>query len=98
MTLAGSRASHAPLAAEEFGRRYRRGSPWAARNVSFTLPEGSITALVGPNGAGKSTLMRACVGFERPDEGRLRVGGVDPRQRAPEVLRQVGYVPQATSL
>lgn len=87
-----------PLAARGFGRRYRRGGPWAARDVSFVLRPGSITALVGPNGAGKSTLIRACVGFERADAGHLLVGGTDPLRLPAEALRYVGYVPQSASL
>ena len=87
-----------PLQVERFGRRYRRTRPWAVRGLSFTLPGGSITALVGPNGSGKSTLIRACVGFERPDEGRLLVAGVDPQRDRSGALSAIGYVPQAASL
>jgi ABC-2 type transport system ATP-binding protein len=87
-----------PLFVEGFGRRYKRNRPWAVRHASFALPRGSITALVGPNGAGKSTLVRSCVGFERPDEGRVLVFGMDPSRAPAEVVRQVGYVPQAASL
>lgn len=87
-----------PLLVEGFGRRYKRTRPWAVRQASFAIPRGSITALVGPNGAGKSTLVRSCIGFERPDEGRVLVFGVDPSRAAAQVVRQVGYVPQAASL
>jgi len=88
----------APLVVESFGRRYRRGMPWAVRDVSFALQPGSITALVGPNGAGKSTLIRACVGFERPDEGRVLVSNLDPTKHRAAAVRTVGYVPQAAAL
>ena len=87
-----------PLLVEGFGRRYKRNRPWAVRNASFTLPNGSITALVGPNGAGKSTLIRSCIGFERPDEGRVLVFGLDPSRAPGVVVGKVGYVPQAASL
>jgi ABC-2 type transport system ATP-binding protein len=87
-----------PLVAEGIGRRYRRNRPWALRDVSIEIPAGSITALVGPNGAGKSTLIRACLGFERLDEGRLLVNGIDPRQDRTGAVRSVGYVPQRGSL
>lgn len=87
-----------PLLVEGFGRRYKRNRPWAVRNASFTLPHGSIAALVGPNGAGKSTLIRSCIGFERPDKGRVLVFGVDPSRRPAVVVGKVGYVPQAASL
>jgi ABC-2 type transport system ATP-binding protein len=81
-----------------FGRRYRRSRPWAVRHVSLSVPEGTITALVGPNGAGKSTLIRACLGFEQPDEGRILVLGVDPQRDRAAAVRSIGYVPQSASL
>jgi ABC-2 type transport system ATP-binding protein len=87
-----------PLVAQGLGRRYRRKRPWALRDVSLSLPEGSITALVGPNGAGKSTLIRACIGFERPDAGRVLVAGIDPARRRAAAVKRIGYVPQAASL
>jgi ABC-2 type transport system ATP-binding protein len=87
-----------PLRVEGFGRRYRRTRPWAVREASFTVPDGSITALVGANGAGKSTLIRACVGFERPDEGRILVYGLDPSHDRTQVVNSIGYVPQSAAL
>jgi ABC-2 type transport system ATP-binding protein len=87
-----------PLIAEAIGRRYRRGRPWALRDVSIEIPAGSITALVGPNGAGKSTLIRACLGFERLDEGHLLVNGIDPARDRARAVASVGYVPQRGAL
>ncbi len=88
----------APLRLEGFGRRYRRNRPWAVRGVTLTIPEGSITALVGPNGSGKSTLIRACLAFERPDEGRILVYGMDPQRQRAAALNAIGYVPQSAAL
>jgi ABC-2 type transport system ATP-binding protein len=90
--------TEAPLRVEHFGRRYRRNRPWAVRDVTLTIPRGSVTAMVGPNGAGKSTLMRACVGFERPDEGRILVCGFDPQRQRRSAVESVGYVPQSSAL
>lgn len=91
-------SSTPPLAITAFGRRYSRRRPWAVRDVSFTVPRGSITGLVGPNGAGKSTLIRSCVGFERPDRGRILVEGVDPQRERAKAVASVGYVPQGAAL
>jgi ABC-2 type transport system ATP-binding protein len=90
--------SELPLRIEQFGRRYRRTRPWAVRDASFSVPDGSITALVGANGAGKSTLIRACLGFERPDEGRILVCGIDPSSDRARAVNAIGYVPQSASL
>lgn len=87
-----------PLVADGFGRHYRRGRPWAVRDVSLDVPEGTITALVGPNGAGKSTLIRACLGFEPPDEGRVLVFGIDPVRNRVGAVSAIGYVPQSAAL
>jgi ABC-2 type transport system ATP-binding protein len=87
-----------PLTVQGFGRRYSRVRPWAIRGASLAFPDGSITALVGPNGAGKSTLIRACLGFERPDEGRILVGGFDSQRHRREAVALVSYVPQMVAL
>ena len=79
-------------------KRYRRGGPWALREVDLAVPRGTVTALVGPNGAGKSTLLRSWMGFERPTAGSVRVGGIDPQSDRPGALRQLGYVSQSTAL
>ena len=53
-------------------------------NVNLTVEAGTCTALLGPSGAGKSTLLRAISGLERPDAGRVMVGGVDQAGVKPE--------------
>lgn len=90
--------SESPLRAEGVGRRYGRRVPWALRGVTVEFARGTITALVGPNGAGKSTLIRSWMGFERPDEGRVLVEGIDPRHDRVAAVSRIGYVPQAAAL
>ncbi len=87
-----------PLRAEQFGRRYRRSRPWAVRELSLDIPEGSITAMVGPNGSGKTTFIRACLGFEPPNEGRVLVYGHDPQRARSRAVAAIGYVPQQSAL
>lgn len=43
-------------------------------DVSLTLPEGKVTAVVGPSGAGKSSLLRLLTRLEEPDSGHVRIG------------------------
>ena len=47
----------------------------ALRNVSFEIPQGTITALVGVNGAGKSTLFKALMGFMPTIKGEISILG-----------------------
>ena len=55
-------------------------------DVSFTVKQGEITALVGPSGSGKSTLARLAARFWDVQSGSVYLGGVDLRQIAPEEL------------
>ena len=96
MTLASPSAPAATegagLSVEGLTVTYRNGHT-ALRDASFSIPEGTITALVGVNGAGKSTLFKAIMGFVRAREGRIRVLG----RPAEAALRAnlIAYVPQA---
>jgi len=47
----------------------------ANHEVSFSIPEGTIHALVGENGAGKSTLMKILYGVQKPDDGTIEING-----------------------
>lgn len=64
----------------------------ALRNVSISIPQGSVTALVGPNGAGKTTLLRCIAGLETPLPGSVWVAGVDVYEAPRAVHRLVGYL------
>ncbi|MGW4087095.1 thiol reductant ABC exporter subunit CydD [Streptomyces sp. NPDC004822] len=57
--------------------RYPGRSTDAVSGASFTIEPGETVALVGPSGAGKSTLLNVLLGFVRPTEGRVLVGGAD---------------------
>ncbi len=48
----------------------------ALKDLSLTVPKGSVYGLVGPNGAGKSTLIRHLMGVYRPDEGTITIDGM----------------------
>jgi manganese/iron transport system ATP-binding protein len=71
---------------------YRNGHT-ALRNASFSIPQGTITALVGVNGSGKSTLFKAIMGFVPLAAGKVSLLG----KPAAQSLKQnaVAYVPQS---
>lgn len=52
-----------------------KGRP-ALQDISFSIPKGSLTALVGRSGAGKSTLVKMTVGFYQPTKGQILIDGI----------------------
>ena len=70
----------------------------ALNDASFTVPPGSITAMLGANGAGKSTALRLAVNLLKPNSGSARVLGVDSRRLAPEHLQRIAYVAEGMDL
>ncbi|MBV9281836.1 MAG: ABC transporter ATP-binding protein [Chloroflexi bacterium] len=77
----------------------RRGDTWVLRNVSFTVPRGTTTAIVGMTGVGKTTLMSLVPRVLEADEGQVLIDGVDVRRIPLETIRRaVGFVPQDTFL
>lgn len=87
------------LAFEGVTVRHPGRSVDAVSDVSFTVDPGETIALVGPSGSGKSTLLNALLGFVRPAEGRVRVGGVDLADVGLERWRsRIAWVPQHPQL
>ena len=74
---------------------YRNGVT-ALQNVSFTIPRGTITALVGINGSGKSTLFKAVMGFVPLLSGRVSV--LDMPEKEALAKNLVSYVPQSEEI
>ena len=62
----------------------------ATDDVSLTVDEGEILALVGENGAGKTTLMNILMGIYQQDEGRIYINGKEVRFRGPEDAFKAG--------
>lgn len=73
------------------GANKRYGDFTALDNVDFTVPAGSLTALLGPSGSGKSTLLRAIAGLDHPDTGTVILNGRDVTGVPPQ-RRGIGFV------
>ncbi|MEU1131613.1 thiol reductant ABC exporter subunit CydD [Streptomyces sp. NPDC005900] len=87
------------LSVEGVTVRYPGRASDAVSGASFEVAPGETVALVGPSGAGKSTLLNVVLGFVRPTEGRVRVGGVDLAEVCPERWRErIAWVPQRPHL
>jgi len=70
------------------------------RNVSITVGEGEIVAIVGPNGSGKSTLLKSLLGFAKLFQGQVFYQGRDVTGMAADQLvsQGIGYVPQINNI
>jgi simple sugar transport system ATP-binding protein len=65
-------------------------------DISFSVNEGSIHAIVGENGAGKSTLMKILYGMQKPDEGNIKIFDEDQKFSSPKdaISSGIGMVHQ----
>lgn len=99
--LSRSRA-HSVNAAVQFESvafRYADNLPYLYEDLTLTIPDGQLVALMGPSGAGKSTLAKLLQGFYQPHSGSIRLGGIDIRHLSANELRShFGVVPQETVL
>ncbi|NNL00625.1 MAG: ATP-binding cassette domain-containing protein, partial [Xanthomonadales bacterium] len=74
------------------------GDVKAVRGISFEVRDGEITGLLGPNGAGKTTTLRMLYSLLLPDEGQIRIDGLDPTRDAMAIKRTLGVVPDSRGL
>lgn len=74
------------------------GDVKAVRGISFEAHDGEITGLLGPNGAGKTTTLRMLYSLLPPDQGEIRIDGLDPTKDAMAIKRTLGVVPDSRGL
>jgi putative spermidine/putrescine transport system ATP-binding protein len=79
------------------GLRKRYGGVLAVAGIDLVVRPGEFFTLLGPSGSGKTTLLRLIAGFERPDAGRIELGGRDVT-RVPPYARNVNTVFQDYAL
>src|SRR3989441_4950385 len=79
------------------GVRKTYGQIVAVAGIDLTVEEGEFFTLLGPSGSGKTTLLRLIAGFERPDSGKIELGGRDVTSVPPH-LRETNTVFQDYAL
>ena len=72
--------------------RREKNRIYALNGVSFALNRGDFAAYAGPNGAGKSTTFKLLAGMLKPQQGLVRMFGVDPCQARIPVMRRTGVL------
>jgi len=77
------------IAVDKLVKVYRTGT--AVDGISFSLPQGSITALLGGNGAGKTTTIAMIMGLVMPTSGRVTVLGADMTRDRHHVLHRMNF-------
>src|SRR5256714_9713675 len=74
------------------------GAHLAVDGLSFSVDRGEVFGLLGPNGAGKTTTIETLEGYRKPDNGRVRVLGLDPIRESQKLKPQIGVMLQQDGL
>src|SRR5438132_9934606 len=76
------------------------GGHTVLRDVSLTVPPGTVVAVLGPNGAGKTTLLRVASGLLRPSAGTVLLGGEDVTRARPYARARLGlcHIPEGRGI
>lgn len=84
------------VSVEKLRKYYREVK--AVDGISFQVRVGEIFGMVGPNGSGKTTTIECIEGLRQPDEGKIRVLGLDPRQDIYSLRERTGIQLQSSNL
>jgi ABC-2 type transport system ATP-binding protein len=74
--------------------RYGRDAKPTLEEISFSIPQGSVYALLGRNGAGKSSLVRCLLGQQKPTAGGCFLFGEDVWKHRARLMARIGVVPE----
>jgi ABC-2 type transport system ATP-binding protein len=85
-------------AIESSGLSKSFGSTKAIENISFSVSESEIFGFIGPDGAGKTTIFRIITTLLLPDEGFVKVLGMDSVSEYKMLRKEIGYMPGRFSL
>src|SRR6185437_10888534 len=84
------------MPAVEIGGLVKRyGQTTAVDGLTLSAALGTVTGILGPNGAGKTTTIEICEGYRKPDQGTVRVLGLNPVRDARALQPRVGVMLQS---
>ncbi len=83
---------------ESSGISKKFGATQALKDINFSVDESETFGFIGPDGAGKTTLFRIITTLLLPDEGEMKVLGLDSRTGFKELRRNIGYMPGRFSI
>ncbi|QGQ95805.1 ATP-binding cassette domain-containing protein [Paenibacillus psychroresistens] len=83
---------------EVSGLRKTFGSIVAVEEISFSVEKGEVFTIIGPNGAGKTTTLEMIEGLQKPDQGEIRISGMNWSQHSAEMKQLIGVQPQSSAL
>lgn len=64
----------------------------AVQDISLQVEKGEIIGYIGSNGSGKSTTIKMLTGVLFPDQGQVRINGLNPQEQRKEVNKQIGVL------
>ncbi len=79
------------LTLNNVNKKYEK-SDFSIRDISFSLPEGSILGFIGENGAGKSTTMNCILNVLRKDSGKIEIFGKEMSDEDTDIREDIGVV------
>lgn len=88
--MSGTDPAH--LAVEVRGLSKSFGRSYALRELDLEVRWGEVLTVLGPNGSGKTTLVKILATLTRPDNGMVRIAGLDPSTSGRSVRRNIGVV------
>jgi ABC-2 type transport system ATP-binding protein len=89
-------ASVSAIAVDGLAKRF--GEVQAVADASFDVLQGELFGFLGPNGAGKTTIINMLTGLSRPDNGKIRIGGIDCTGNPKAAQHLIGVVPDESNL
>ena len=74
------------------------GKVKAVNNLTINITDGEIVGFLGPNGAGKTTTIKLLTGILNPDEGQIKLNGINLKDKPLDAKKIIGFVPDSPDM